>query len=57
LIVGWAAKELFNLLEDGIDAPKTNTGVYTSMFQKSLLDLEAVVGRDQESVMIEAVEW
>lgn len=57
LIVGWAAKEIFNLVEDGIGDQKTNTVVYTDIFSKGMLDLEAVIGRDQEPVMLEAVEW
>ncbi len=57
LLVFWAAKEIFNLIEDGIGDQKTNTTVYNSLFSKALIDLEAVVGRDQEPVILEGGTW
>ncbi len=57
LIVNHAAMEIFNLLEDGIDGKNPNTAIYTSLFNKALLDLEAVVGVDQEPVILEGDRW
>lgn len=40
LLVNFAAKEIFNLIEDGVEDPKTNTKIYTGMFESYLPDLE-----------------
>ena len=39
LVVNYAASQIFNLIEDGIEDPKTNTKAYYSMFSSFLGDL------------------
>lgn len=39
LLVNFAAREIFNLIEDGVEDPKTNTKIYASLFSSYLQDL------------------
>ncbi|MBI9090145.1 MAG: hypothetical protein JEZ12_13095 [Desulfobacterium sp.] len=48
LLVGFACKEIFNLLEDGIDGPKKNTMYWEREFQKGVHDLGVFIGEDSD---------
>lgn len=46
LLVGYACKEIFNLLEDDISGPKNNTMVWEKRFQQGVHDLGVFIGED-----------
>lgn len=48
LIVGYVCKEIYDLIEDGIEDPKTNTKHYDAIYQKGLLELEMAIGIDKD---------
>jgi len=50
LIVGYACKEIFDLIEDGVEDPKTNTRHYEAMYQKGLVELEMAIGIDKDPI-------
>jgi len=52
LLVSYAAKEIYTLIEDGIEGQKANTLHYTQMFEKHLADLRAFIG-DEASEPVE----
>lgn len=39
LLANFAAREIFNIIEDGVEDPKTNTKIYHSLFNSYLNDL------------------
>ena len=49
LIVGYVCKEIFDLIEDGIEDPKTNTKHYENIYQKGLMELEMAIGTDKDA--------
>ena len=49
LLVGFAAKTIWGLKEDGIDGQKINTQYWTNVFQAAILDLVLFLGEDGEA--------
>ena len=50
LIVSDVAREIYNLIEDGMDAQKVNTQNYVNRFNEGLFRLELLIGEDGEPV-------
>lgn len=48
LLVGYVCAQIFNEIEDGIEGQKVNTVRWNNEFQQGLLDLEIIVGHDDD---------
>lgn len=48
LLVGYACKEIFNKIEDGVEGRKINTEYYTGEFASGLVALEEAIGVDKD---------
>ena len=54
LLVNYACKELFNLIEDGIEDPQTNTRKHEALFARALKTLELSIPADTRSLTVGA---
>lgn len=52
LLVGFACKDIWSLIEDGIEGQKINTEYWTREFQQGLLDLETLIPHDGEPIYV-----
>ena len=52
LLVNFAAKEIYNLIEDGIEDKKLNYNTYNNAFNKTLEELALFVGTDGQAYNI-----
>jgi len=48
LLVNYACKEFFNIIEDGVEGRKVNTASYEGKWEKALVDLEMFLGPEQD---------
>jgi hypothetical protein len=48
LLAGYAAAQIFNQIEDGIEGQKINTSFWNNEFQQGLIQLEIMVGFDAD---------
>ena len=46
ILVGYACAHFFNLIEDGVDGAKVNTGFWKNEHMQGLVDMEIVIGFD-----------
>ena len=56
LLVGYACKEIFGQIEDGIEGQKINTGYWTQEFQQGLLDLDVLIPHDGDPMYVTDLE-
>jgi hypothetical protein len=56
LLVGYACKEIFGQIEDGIEGQKINTGYWTQEFQQGLLDLDVLIPNDGDPMYVTDLE-
>jgi hypothetical protein len=56
LLVPFAAKEIFKLLEDGISGPAVNTDKWTGLFHEAVYELGVFIGEDGEAYNMEGAD-
>jgi len=49
LLVSFAAKEIYDLIEDGVEDKKINYTKYNNAFNKALMELALFVGEDGQA--------